>query len=166
MLLYCFIKKNKYLLLLNSCIKSFKMYKLSKFFIFYKLFNLFFLGLIKKNKFIDINQFKSILLLSKKYSLLYTKTLVMKGRGYKCILEKRERALFLKLGYSHPIKKLIPTNIKVNVKKNKIVLKSLNLLLLTRYSLSIKLLRKVSAYKKKGLFFSNEDLKFKQVKKK
>jgi hypothetical protein len=163
---YCFVKKNKYLLFLNNFIPNYKIYKLSKFHSFYKKLNLFFLLYNKKNKFININKFRSILLLNKKYPLLYTKTLILKGRGYKCILEKKERILLLKIGFSHSIKKFIPNKIKINLKKNKIVFKSLDRLLLKRYSLSIKLLRKISAYKKKGLYFSKDILKFKQVKKK
>jgi len=113
-----------------------------------------------------MQKIKTLFLLHKNYPILYTKTLLMRGRGYKCILDPKKRLIVLKVGYSHSIKKFIPITVKIDLKKNKIVFKSLDILLLEKYSLDIKRIRRISSYKKKGLFFIKDFLKFKQVKKK
>jgi len=164
MLLYCFVKKKIYLLFLNHFIIHFsKLYRLPKLISFYKVLNIF---LIKSTKLFSIQKVKTLFLLDKKYPILYTKTLLMRGRGYKCILDPKKRLIILKVGYSHSIKKFIPITVKIDLKKNKIVFKSMNILLLEKYSLAIKRIRRISTYKKKGLFFLKDILTFKQVKKK
>jgi len=164
MLLYCFIKKNKYLLFLNHFfMHRSKLYLLPKLTSFYKILRSFF---IKKNELFNIQKIKNTLLLHKKHPILYTKTLLMRGRGYKCFLDHDKRLIILKVGYSHSIRKFIPSTVKINLRKNKVVFKSLDHLILQKYSLAIKMTRKISSYKKKGLFFAKDSLKFKQVKKK
>lgn len=164
MLLYSFIKREKYLLFFNKITQTLKIYQIFFFNNFYKSINIFFLA--NQKNILDIKYIKTKLLFNKKYPVLHTKSLLLKGRGYKCFFERTSRSIVLKLGYSHLIKKYVPNRIKIDLKKNQIVFKSFNLLLLKSYSLNIKALREISPYKKKGLFFSKDIIKLKQVKKK
>jgi ribosomal protein L6P/L9E len=109
---------------------------------------------------------KNKLLLNKLQPRVYTKSLFLKGRGYKCSLNHTLKTLSLKIGFSHSIQKYIPNDISIYTKKGEIFFKSYNYLLLKSFSLKIKKLKKVNMYKKKGLFFSKEIIRLKQVKKK
>jgi hypothetical protein len=158
MLLYSLIKNKKYLLyhnLTNKFALKLKMtspiYKVLK----HKL-------IIKhSDKIFSIKSYFSKL--GKKN---FIKRILLKGRGYKTSFDKNSRVLVLKIGFSHLVHLLIPLNVKIYKKKNKLVLKSPQLLTLNSFSIKIKKLKKINFYKSKGLFFSTDNIKLKPVKKK
>jgi len=95
---------------------------------------------------------------------MYTKKLVLKGLGLKAIL-LNENLIELKLGFSHSIKLTIPSEIKVTIIKNILILESFNSILLGNFAASIKKCKAPDSYKGKGVCYKNEVLILKAVKK-
>ena len=163
MILYCIVKKKKFLIFLNKITKNISAYKIPYTLNMSKNIHIFnFSSMNNKNNFL----LKRKLLFNKLEPRVYTQSLFLKGRGYKCFLNSTQRTLSLKIGFSHSIQKYIPNEISICTKKGEIFFKSYNYLLLKSFSLRIKKLKKVNMYKKKGLFFSKEIIRLKQVKKK
>ncbi|BFI90973.1 hypothetical protein [Candidatus Carsonella ruddii] len=76
------------------------------------------------------------------------------GVGYKIYLEKNK--IFLNLGFSKPKFFLIPSFIKIDLKKEKIVLKSVFKDKLGSFSFVILKSKKFDPYKKKGLYLEKK----------
>lgn len=90
-------------------------------------------------------------------------TLKLNGIGYKAVIEKN--TITLNLGYSHTIKKVIPSEIQVNILQNtNIVLKSCDKEKLGLFASKIRSYRKPEPYKGKGILFDNELIIFKKGK--
>ena len=84
-------------------------------------------------------------------------TLILKGVGYRAIVQGKE--IVLSLGYSHPVKIKIPENISVEVSKNTTInLKSCDKELLGLFASNIRAWRKPEPYKGKGILYQNEQL--------
>ncbi|MGP4128219.1 MAG: hypothetical protein ACTXNS_00905 [Candidatus Carsonella ruddii] len=86
------------------------------------------------------------------------------GIGYKIYLEKNK--IFLNLGFSKPKFFLIPDFIKIDLKKEKIILKSVFKDKLGSFSFKILKSKKFDPYKKKGLYLEKKILLKKSSKKK
>lgn len=158
MLLYSLIKQKKYLLyhnLTNKFALKLKicspLYKVLKHKLIFK----------HSDKIFSIKSH-----FSKQVKKNFIKRILLKGRGYKTSFDKKSRVLVLKIGFSHLVHLSIPLNVKIYKKKNKLVLKSSQLLTLNSFSLKIKKLKKINFYKSKGLLFSTDNIKLKPVKKK
>lgn len=126
------------------------------------------LFLIIKDK---IKKKKSLLILYKKLINIKIKSiqynfrikLILKGLGFKIFLEKNN--LILKLGFSHNISIILPYNIKVIIKNNKLIFCSNDFIFLTQFIHYIRNFKKPEIYKEKGLFLENEKLFQKEGKK-
>lgn len=153
--IYYFIFPN-----LNYCLipKNF-FFKIDKNFIIFYYLN----EKLKKKFFNFINLFKTLI---KKNNTFFTKKLLLKGLGLKAILSPDLTILELKLGFSHSIKIKIPKN-KINIKliKNTIIATSSNLVTLGNYLYKIRNFKKPNIYKGKGIWYKNENIKLKIIKK-
>jgi len=87
----------------------------------------------------------------------FDKTLILKGVGYRAVVQGKE--IVLSLGYSHPVKIKIPEEISVEVVKNTTVnLKSCNKELLGLFAANIRSWRHPEPYKGKGILYKNEQI--------
>lgn len=101
-------------------------------------------------------------------TLGYRRQMNLIGIGYQASLEKKGNLNFLvlNLGYSHPIKILIPEALNVTCPKSKFVLiagKSLQRV--NNFGSLIRALKLPNPYKEKGVYYKGEVLKLKQGKK-
>ena len=84
-------------------------------------------------------------------------TLVLKGVGYRAVVEGKE--IVLSLGYSHPVKIQIPKEISVEIVKNTTVnLKSCDKELLGLFASNIRSWRQPEPYKGKGILYKDEQI--------
>lgn len=84
-------------------------------------------------------------------------TLILKGVGYRAVVEGKE--IVLSLGYSHPVKIEIPKEISVEVVKNTTVnLKSCDKELLGLFASRIRAWRQPEPYKGKGILYKGEQI--------
>ena len=84
-------------------------------------------------------------------------TLILKGVGYRAIVQGKE--IVLNLGYSHPVKIKIPENISVEVIKNTTInLKSCDKELLGLFAANIRSWRRPEPYKGKGILYQGEQI--------
>lgn len=92
-----------------------------------------------------------ILGVSKQFEL----TLVLKGVGYRAVVQ--ENNLILNLGYSHPVKIIIPDTIFIEVVQNTTInLKSCDKQLLGLFAANVRAWRQPEPYKGKGILYKNE----------
>jgi len=88
----------------------------------------------------------------------FTKTLEIVGVGYRA--ESRGQALYLTLGYSHPILFQLPPAVQARVEKQTVVtLESIDRQLLGEVAASLRQLRPPEPYKGKGIKYAGEVLR-------
>ena len=84
-------------------------------------------------------------------------TLVLKGVGYRAVVQGKE--IVLNLGYSHPVKITIPDTISVEVVQNTTInLKSCDKELLGLFASNIRAWRRPEPYKGKGILYKDEQI--------
>lgn len=84
-------------------------------------------------------------------------TLLLKGVGYRAAVQGKE--IVLNLGYSHPVKIDIPTEIKVEVVQNTTInLKSCDKEALGLFAANIRAWRLPEPYKGKGILYKDEKI--------
>lgn len=84
-------------------------------------------------------------------------TLILKGVGYRALVQNKE--IVLSLGFSHPVKINIPENVSVEVERNTIInLKSCDKELLGLFASNIRAWRRPEPYKGKGILYQNEQI--------
>ena len=84
-------------------------------------------------------------------------TLVLKGVGYRAVVQGKE--IVLNLGYSHPVKIKIPEIISVEVVQNTIInLKSCDKELLGLFASNVRSWRRPEPYKGKGILYKDEQI--------
>lgn len=84
-------------------------------------------------------------------------TLILKGVGYRAAVQGSE--ITLNLGYSHPIKMIIPNQISVEVVQNTTInLKSSDKEKLGLFASKIRFWRRPEPYKGKGILYKNEQI--------
>ena len=84
-------------------------------------------------------------------------TLVLKGVGYRAMVQQNE--IVLSLGYSHPVKIEIPKEISVEVLQNTTInLKSCDKELLGLFASNIRAWRRPEPYKGKGILYKDEQI--------
>ena len=158
-----------------------QIYKKNKFIFFKTSLSLLSLQLItnsfffiKKNKLLltcNIKNKKSIINLYTKLIKIKIKgifqgfklTLVLKGIGFKSVIEKN--VLILKLGFSHNINIIIPSNIEIINHSNTLIFSSIDYIFLNQFVHYVKNHKKPEPYKGKGLLFKNEKILQKEGKK-
>lgn len=103
----------------------------------------------------------------KESSKFFRSKLILKGLGYKVSVSENKEELNLKLGYSKVRNVLIPTTkIKVKTSKTMITVQGHNFSDVGNFARKIRLLRQPDPYKGKGVWFQNESIKLKEIKKK
>jgi large subunit ribosomal protein L6 len=95
-----------------------------------------------------------------------SRILHLKGLGLKAFNFKADRILELKLGFSHIVRIVYDSDVYVRVKKNFIFIQSINRQKVGNLAAKIKNLKKPDSYKGKGIWYKNENLKLKVIKKK
>ena len=84
-------------------------------------------------------------------------TLTLKGVGYRAAVQGQE--IVLNLGYSHPVKIEIPSDVSVAVVQNTTInLKSCDKELLGLFAANIRAWRKPEPYKGKGILYKDEQI--------
>ena len=84
-------------------------------------------------------------------------TLILKGVGYRAAIQGKE--IVLNLGYSHPVKINIPSNISIDVIQNTTIhLKSCDKEKLGLFASNIRAWRRPEPYKGKGILYKNEQI--------
>nr|YP_009686430.1 ribosomal protein L6 [Halamphora coffeaeformis]QDR25177.1 ribosomal protein L6 [Halamphora coffeaeformis] len=84
-------------------------------------------------------------------------TLILKGVGYRAAVQGQE--IVLSLGYSHPVKIVIPNNITVEVVQNTTInLKSCDKEALGLFAANIRAWRLPEPYKGKGILYKDEKI--------
>ena len=84
-------------------------------------------------------------------------TLILKGVGYRAVVQGKE--IVLSLGYSHPVKMDIPDNVSVEVAQNTTInLKSCDKELLGLFASKIRAWRRPEPYKGKGILYKDEQI--------
>lgn len=159
---FCFIKNKKYILIINNNFSTYLM--LDSRISFYKEDNYFLLKSSSNNCDIFYSFYNNLLNILNKLIKPIIKRLVLKGRGFKAnfILN---RQLQLKLGLSHTILLSIPNSLKLGLSKNKLVIKSIDVLKINDFVTKIRNFRKPDIYKGKGILYKNEKLILKPIKK-
>jgi large subunit ribosomal protein L6 len=84
-------------------------------------------------------------------------TLILKGVGYRAVVQGKE--IVLSLGYSHPVKLDIPETVSIEVVQNTTInLKSCDKELLGLFAANIRAWRRPEPYKGKGILYKNEQI--------
>jgi large subunit ribosomal protein L6 len=87
----------------------------------------------------------------------FQETLILKGVGYRAVVQGKE--IVLNLGYSHPVKIQIPNDISVEVVQNTTInLKSCDKELLGLFASNIRAWRRPEPYKGKGILYKGEQI--------
>ena len=110
----------------------------------------------------------SLFRLLKKNGSPFLKKLLFKGLGLKAALLDvgSNKILELKLGFSHLIRIIIPqTKIGVKLIKNGLLVSGSDLVTVSNFLYKIKSLKLPNRYKGKGIWYKNEVIKLKEIKK-
>ena len=89
----------------------------------------------------------------------FEKRLDLIGIGYRAAIE--DGVLTLLVGYTHPVKLIIPEAISARVEKNTIVLNSYNKIQLGEFAANIRKVRSPEPYKGKGIRYAGEIVRLK-----
>jgi len=96
----------------------------------------------------------------------FKKSLILKGLGFRITLGADSTYLELKLGFSHLIKVLIPTDeVKVSVIKNILIVEGFDPMHVGNFIERIRNLKFPDIYKGKGFWYKNEIISLKEIKK-
>jgi len=93
----------------------------------------------------------------------YSKKLILEGVGFKS--DVAGDSLNLALGFSHPVKVIIPAGLTVTADKNNITVSGIDKELVGQFTSSVRSMKKPEPYKGKGFRYSDEVLRRKQGKK-
>ena len=88
----------------------------------------------------------------------FTKTLLIKGLGYKFTLQKDH--LVLEVGFSHPVMRAIPANLNLELKKNQqLTISGIDKQAVGLFASQIRKIRPCEPYKGKGIHYKGEKIK-------
>jgi large subunit ribosomal protein L6 len=93
----------------------------------------------------------------------FEKKLIIEGIGYKAELKGTD--LVMSLGFSHPVKVPVPSDLKVVLEKGNIIVSGIDKEKVGQYVAKIRALKKPEPYKGKGIRYSDEVIRRKQGKK-
>lgn len=93
----------------------------------------------------------------------YEKQLILEGVGFKSDVSGKN--LNLALGFSHPVKVLIPEGLTVKAEKNVITVSGIDIEQVGTFTAHVRQLKKPEPYKGKGFRYSNEVVRRKEGKK-
>lgn len=87
----------------------------------------------------------------------FSKTLEINGLGYRANAEKDK--LILQVGFSHPVEFPFPEGIRINVDKNRIVVKGVDKQLVGEVAAEIRQIRPPEPYKGTGIKYADEQVR-------
>jgi large subunit ribosomal protein L6 len=93
----------------------------------------------------------------------FTKRMMIEGIGYKADVTPSD--IVFKVGFSHPIKVVIPKGLKVALEKGVLVISGINKELVSSFASGLRALKKPEPYKGKGIRFEDEVVRRKEGKK-
>ncbi|MFH0755179.1 MAG: 50S ribosomal protein L6 [bacterium] len=93
----------------------------------------------------------------------YSRRLIIEGIGYKADITPTD--IIFKVGFSHPVKVLIPENLKVISDRGVIIITGIDKELVTSFASSLRAIKKPEPYKGKGIRFEGEVIRRKEGKK-
>jgi large subunit ribosomal protein L6 len=93
----------------------------------------------------------------------FQKKLIIEGIGFRA--EVKGQDLILNLGFSHPVKMAIPTELKVTSEKGIMTIVGIDKELVGQFAAQIRALKEPEPYKGKGIRYDNEVVRRKQGKK-
>lgn len=94
----------------------------------------------------------------------FYKQLLLVGIGYKVVIENSK--LIFRLGYSHPLEYIMPSDVKIiNPKPQTLIVYGINLEKVTQIAAELKKLKAPEPYKGKGICYFTEKIKLKSGKK-
>ncbi len=93
----------------------------------------------------------------------YSKKLILEGVGFKS--EVVGKNLNLALGFSHPVKIIIPEGLTVTAEKNNVTITGIDKELVGSFTASVRSMKKPEPYKGKGFRYNDEVIRRKQGKK-
>lgn len=92
----------------------------------------------------------------------FEKKLDMVGIGYRGALEGND--LVLQVGYTHPVRLTIPSDLKVKMEKNTIIVSGFDKHAVGQFSANVRAVRVPDPYKGKGIRYQGEKIRMKQGK--
>ena len=92
----------------------------------------------------------------------FVKKLIVEGIGFKVAKEGND--VVLNVGFSHPVKVLIPEGINVEVEKNVLTVSSIDKEKVGQFAAKIRAIKKPEPYKGKGIHYDDEVVRRKQGK--
>jgi large subunit ribosomal protein L6 len=93
----------------------------------------------------------------------YEKKLIVDGIGYKADVKGKD--LVMALGFSHPVKMAIPSDLKVTVEKNTVTISGIDCEKVGQFASQARAKKKPEPYLGKGIHYSDEVIRRKQGKK-
>ncbi len=93
----------------------------------------------------------------------YQKKLIVEGIGFKSEVKGKE--LNMALGFSHPVKVMIPDGLKVTAEKNVITVSGIDCENVGQFAAKVRSMKKPEPYKGKGIRYDDEVIRRKQGKK-
>lgn len=162
------INSNKFILIKKDLYEK---YILVPFFIkLEKKNNIFYIKNLKENDQEAIyayNQFINRLDFAiKNLTVVFKKKLILKGLGFRVLLNETNDLAQFKLGFSHLINIKLPENLRLKVRKNLISIECNDKILLGNFVNKIVSLRNQDSYKEKGFSYKYEKKILKIIKKK
>lgn len=84
----------------------------------------------------------------------FSKKLVIKGVGYRAVIEGKE--LTLNIGFSHPVILKIPDDLTVTINKNVIEISGIDKQHVGQFAAQVRSMKKPEPYKGKGIMYEDE----------
>ncbi len=94
----------------------------------------------------------------------YTKSLTVSGVGYKCAVQGNK--IVMNIGFSHPVNVTIPQGVTATCPTaTEIVVSGIDKTLVGQFAADIKAIKKVEPYHGYGIYYTNETVRRKEIKK-
>lgn len=94
----------------------------------------------------------------------YSKSVTISGIGYKCAVQGNK--IVLNIGYSHPVNIVIPQGLSATCPSaTEIVVSGIDKTAVGQFAADIKALKKVEPYHGYGIYYTNETVRRKEIKK-
>ena len=94
----------------------------------------------------------------------FTKSITINGVGYKCAVQGNK--LVLNIGFSHPVNVEIPNGLTVTCPSaTEILVAGINKVQVGQFAADVKAIKKVEPYHGYGIYYTNEKVRRKEIKK-
>lgn len=94
----------------------------------------------------------------------FKKSITINGVGYKCAVQGNK--LVLNIGFSHPVNVEIPSDLKVTCASNtEIIVEGISKVRVGQWAADVKAIKKVEPYHGYGIYYTNEHVRRKEIKK-